>query len=122
LFHIWINVIHFNGFRHEWNAKVPPSQQPNIVDNDQHRRHEHPANQFQRPQHGSESTRLADAWSPNPRRQSASERTAPRSGRQPHPVLDEAALGALFTPADQRSAAQAARVALDDALIAQVQA
>jgi len=40
----------------------------------------------------------------------------------PHPVLDEAALGALFTPAGQRSAAQAARVALDDALIAQVQA
>ncbi|MNC48327.1 FMN-dependent NADH-azoreductase [compost metagenome] len=40
----------------------------------------------------------------------------------PHPVLDEAALGALFTPAEQRSAEQAARVALDDALIAQVQA
>ena len=40
----------------------------------------------------------------------------------PHPVLDEAALGALFTPADQRSPEQAARVALDDALIAEVQA
>ena len=40
----------------------------------------------------------------------------------PHPVLDEAALGALFTPADQRTPQQAARVALDDALIAQVQA
>jgi FMN-dependent NADH-azoreductase len=40
----------------------------------------------------------------------------------PHPVLDEAALGALFTPADQRSAEQAARVALDDALIAEIQA
>lgn len=40
----------------------------------------------------------------------------------PHPVLDEAALGALFTPADQRTAEQAARVALDDALIAEVQA
>ena len=40
----------------------------------------------------------------------------------PHPVLDEAALGALFTPADKRSAKQAARVALDDALIAEVQA
>ena len=37
----------------------------------------------------------------------------------PHPVLDEAALGALFTPADQRTPEQAARVALDDALIAQ---
>lgn len=39
----------------------------------------------------------------------------------PHPVLDEAALGALFTPADQRSPEQAARVALDDALIAEIQ-
>ena len=42
--------------------------------------------------------------------------------RDPHPVLDEAALGALFTPADSRTPEQAARVALDDALIAQVQA
>ncbi|UJW81986.1 FMN-dependent NADH-azoreductase [Hydrogenophaga sp. SL48] len=40
----------------------------------------------------------------------------------PHPVLDEAALGALFTPAEQRSPEQAARVALDDALIAEIQA
>ena len=40
----------------------------------------------------------------------------------PHPVLDEAALGALFTPVDQRSPEQAARVALDDALIAEIQA
>jgi FMN-dependent NADH-azoreductase len=40
----------------------------------------------------------------------------------PHPALDDAALGALFTPADQRTAIQAARVALDDALIAQAQA
>lgn len=39
-----------------------------------------------------------------------------------HPVLDEAALGALFTPANQRTPEQAARVALDDALIAEVQA
>jgi FMN-dependent NADH-azoreductase len=42
--------------------------------------------------------------------------------RTPHPVLDEAALGALFTPAEQRTAEQAARVALDDALIAEIQA
>ena len=40
----------------------------------------------------------------------------------PHPILDEAALGALFTPADQRTPQQAARVALDDALIAELQA
>jgi FMN-dependent NADH-azoreductase len=43
-------------------------------------------------------------------------------GANPHPVLDAAALGALFTPADQRSAEQAARVAQDDALIAEAQA
>jgi FMN-dependent NADH-azoreductase len=40
----------------------------------------------------------------------------------PHPVLDDAALGALFTPAEKRTPEQAARVALDDALIAEVQA
>jgi FMN-dependent NADH-azoreductase len=40
----------------------------------------------------------------------------------PHPVLDEAALGALFTAAEKRTPEQAARVALDDALIAEVQA
>ena len=43
-------------------------------------------------------------------------------GKTPHPVLDEVALGALFTPAEQRSAEQAARVALDDALIAELAA
>jgi len=40
----------------------------------------------------------------------------------PHPALDEAALGALFTPAEQRTPGQAARVERDDALIAEVQA
>lgn len=40
----------------------------------------------------------------------------------PHPVLDEAALQALFAPAEQRTPEQAERVALDDALIAEVQA
>jgi FMN-dependent NADH-azoreductase len=43
-------------------------------------------------------------------------------GAQPHPLLDGAAVGALFTPAEQRNAEQAARVALDDALIAEAQA
>jgi len=38
------------------------------------------------------------------------------------PVLDEAALTALFMPADQRTPEQAARVARDDALIAEIQA
>ena len=43
-------------------------------------------------------------------------------GRTPHPALDETALAALFTPADKRSADQAARVAQDDALIAELKA
>src|SRR5512143_2757615 len=42
--------------------------------------------------------------------------------RTPHPVLDEAALAALFTAAGARTPQQAARVALDDALIAEIQA
>lgn len=40
----------------------------------------------------------------------------------PHPILDEAALGALFTPPEKHTSDQAARVALDDVLIAEVQA
>ena len=40
----------------------------------------------------------------------------------PHPALDEATLGALFTPADARSPEQHARVALDHALIEEVKA
>ena len=40
----------------------------------------------------------------------------------PHPVLDEVALQALFTPAEHRTNEQQARVALDDALIAEIQA
>ncbi|HEY1090476.1 MAG TPA: NAD(P)H-dependent oxidoreductase [Burkholderiaceae bacterium] len=43
-------------------------------------------------------------------------------GLNPHPALDEAALGALFTPAEARSAEQAAIVAANDALIAELQA
>lgn len=43
-------------------------------------------------------------------------------GAQPHAPLDGAAVGALFTPAEQRSSAQADRVAMDDALIAEAQA
>jgi FMN-dependent NADH-azoreductase len=43
-------------------------------------------------------------------------------GRTPLGELDEPALQALFTPAEQRSAEQNARVAIDDALIAEIQA
>lgn len=72
---------------------------------------------------GSESTRMADAIVA---RLSAGKPGAKVTRRdlaaQPHPTLDEAALQALFTPAEQRNAEQAARVALDNALIAQAQA
>ena len=43
-------------------------------------------------------------------------------GHEPHPELGETALQALFTPAAERTAEQAERVALDDARIAEVQA
>lgn len=43
-------------------------------------------------------------------------------GQTPHPALDEKALQALFTPAEQRTPEQTARVALDDALIAEIKA
>lgn len=43
-------------------------------------------------------------------------------GQNPHPALDSNALQALFTPVEQRSSEQQGRVAIDDELIAQVQA
>lgn len=42
--------------------------------------------------------------------------------RTPHPGLDDATLQALFTPADQHTPEQVARVAQDDVLIAEIQA
>ncbi|MDE2402643.1 MAG: NAD(P)H-dependent oxidoreductase [Burkholderiales bacterium] len=54
--------------------------------------------------------------------QAAAQLTVRDLGRAPLRELDEAALQALFTPAEQRSPEQAARVAIDDALIAEIQA
>jgi len=72
---------------------------------------------------GSESTRTADAIVAKLRAAHPSASVTRRDlAAQPHPTIDEATLGALFTPADKRSAEQAARVAMDDVLIAQVQA
>lgn len=72
---------------------------------------------------GSNSSRLADSISARLQAKHADSTLEIRDlASQPHPVLDADALGALFTPAEQRSAEQTARVALDDALIAQVQA
>lgn len=74
-------------------------------------------------QEGANSTRIADDIVARLQAAHSAARLTVRDlARQPHPVLDEAALTALFTPAEQRTPAQAARVALDDALIAEVQA
>ena len=68
---------------------------------------------------GANSTRLADAVTTRLKAANPGAVVELRDlAAHPHPVLDEAALGALFTPAEQRSPEQAARVALDDALIA----
>jgi FMN-dependent NADH-azoreductase len=70
---------------------------------------------------GSESTRLADAIVAKLQAANPGATVARRDlAANPHPVLDETTLQALFTPADQRTSEQAARIALDDALIAQV--
>jgi len=72
---------------------------------------------------GANSTRIADMVVQRLLQRDPQARLSLRDlAATPHPMLDEAALGALFTPADQRSPEQAARVALDDALIQEVQA
>lgn len=72
---------------------------------------------------GSESTRLADAIVAKLQAATPSARLVRRDlAVTPHPPIDEATLGALFTPAASRTPEQAARVALDDALIAELQA
>ncbi len=71
---------------------------------------------------GSESSRLADVIVAKLSAGHAANLVKRDLGADPHPALDEPTLQALFTPFDQRSAEQTARVALDDALIAQVQA
>jgi FMN-dependent NADH-azoreductase len=72
---------------------------------------------------GSESTRVADSIVAKLLAASPASTLVKRDlAVNPHPPIDEATLGALFTPADKRSPEQAARVALDDALIAELQA
>lgn len=72
---------------------------------------------------GANSTRLANAVVDRLKAAHPDARVTLRDlAVTPHPMLDEAALGALFTPADQRTPEQAARAALDDALIAEIQA
>jgi FMN-dependent NADH-azoreductase len=72
---------------------------------------------------GSHSTRLANTIVERLRAGQPEAALSVRDlGRTPHPMLDEAALQALFTPAEQRTPEHAARVAQDDALIAEIQA
>jgi FMN-dependent NADH-azoreductase len=72
---------------------------------------------------GANSTRIADMVTQRLLQRDPQARLSLRDlAATPHPMLDEAALGSLFTPADKRSAEQHARVALDDALIQEVQA
>ena len=72
---------------------------------------------------GSQSTRLANELVERLRAaHPAAALTLRDLTAAPHPALDEATLGALFTPADVRSAEQHARVALDQALIDEVKA
>lgn len=72
---------------------------------------------------GSLSTRLANRLSAALAAAAPGARVTMRDlAARPHPALDESALQALFTPAEARSAEQAARVAQDDALIAELQA
>ncbi|MBS0308238.1 MAG: NAD(P)H-dependent oxidoreductase [Proteobacteria bacterium] len=71
---------------------------------------------------GSHSTRLANELVAQLRAIRPDAKLVVRDlARAPHPALDEAALQALFTPAEQRNAEQTARVALDDSLIAEIQ-
>ncbi|RZJ06761.1 MAG: FMN-dependent NADH-azoreductase [Rubrivivax sp.] len=70
---------------------------------------------------GSVSTRLANELTAGLRAASPDASIVVRDfAISPLPVLDEATLGALFTPAEARTPDQAARVALNDLLIAEL--
>ena len=72
---------------------------------------------------GANSTRIADSIVARLQAANTNAALTKRDlASDPHPVLDEATLGALFTPAEQRTPEQAAVVARNDALIAEVQA
>ncbi|MGN6526657.1 MAG: FMN-dependent NADH-azoreductase [Burkholderiaceae bacterium] len=72
---------------------------------------------------GSQSTRLAGELVAALRAADPAASVVVRDlARIPHPALDEATLGALFTPTEHRTPEQRARVALDDALIAELRA
>ena len=72
---------------------------------------------------GANSTRVADSIVSRLRSGNPTATLVKRDlARDPHPALDESTLGALFTPVEQRTPEQAAVVARNDALIAEIQA
>ncbi len=72
---------------------------------------------------GGNSTRLANAITAHLKSHHPEAEVEVRDlARNPLPFLDEAGVTALFTPADQRTPEQIARIALDEAMIARVQA
>lgn len=72
---------------------------------------------------GSHSTRLAEELALGLQKIHAQSKLTVRDlTRDPHPQLDEAALRALHTPPAHRTPEQSARVAQDDALIAELMA
>jgi FMN-dependent NADH-azoreductase len=69
------------------------------------------------------STRLANTVTAHLKnRHPAAEVEVRDLAKNPLPFLDEAGVTALFTPADQRTPEQVARISLDEAMIARVQA
>ena len=69
------------------------------------------------------STRLANAITAHLKSRHPEAEVEVRDlARNPLPFLDEAGVTAVFTPADQRTPEQVARIALDEAMIARVQA
>ena len=72
---------------------------------------------------GSQSTLLASAIVAQLRANEPGAAVTVRDlAHTPHPELDESTLQALFTPAEKHTQEQAARVAQDDTLIAEIQA
>lgn len=75
------------------------------------------------PRAGANSTRVADAIAARLQAEHPGASLVKRDfAVTPHPILDAAAISAMFTPADKRTPEQAARIALDEALIAEIQA
>jgi FMN-dependent NADH-azoreductase len=71
---------------------------------------------------GAHSTQIADIITARLRARHPDARLTLRDlARTPHPLLDAPTVTALFTPEDKRTPEQAARVAQDDALIAELQ-